>query len=96
MMNSDRLKNTIFFTIEYNGEHYPISTYPNQYYSLMTLISDFLALTNFGLCSGMGSCGTCMVNIKRTFSPVQQYTLACEMQVNDDLSGSIIEISEPL
>jgi hypothetical protein len=93
-MNQDRLKNTIFFTIEYKGQSYRVSTFPNQFYSLMTLISVYLALPNFGICSGMGSCGTCMVNIKQKFSQVQQRMLACGILVNDDLSGSIIEICD--
>jgi hypothetical protein len=89
-----KLKSTILFRIEYKGQNYLVSTYPNQYYSLMTLISDHLTLANFGICSGMGSCGTCIVSIKQKFSSVQQHALACEIPVNDELSGTIIEISE--
>lgn len=91
-MDTDRIKNTIFFTIEYKGQIYPVSTFRNQYYSLMTLIADHLSPTDFGICSGMGSCGTCMITIKRKHSSLEQQALACEVLVNDELSGYIIVV----
>lgn len=51
----------ISLTIIYKGEKYPVQTYPNEYNSLMSLISVHLAIPGFGLCCGMGSCCTCLV-----------------------------------
>jgi succinate dehydrogenase/fumarate reductase-like Fe-S protein len=58
----------------------------------MTLISDHLSLLDFGLCCGMGSCGTCMVRIKEKHSPIERSALACEVQINDDLVNTQITI----
>ena len=55
--------NNIPLTLIYQGENYPMQTYVNEYHSLMNLISDHLAIANFGLCCGMGSCGACLVTI---------------------------------
>ncbi len=60
----------------------------------MTLISDYLAIPGFGLCSGMGSCGTCMVEIIENFSNRKRYGLSCEIQVSDDLANTKIIISD--
>jgi aerobic-type carbon monoxide dehydrogenase small subunit (CoxS/CutS family) len=79
-------KNTILFTLIYKGEEYQVQTRERQYFSLMTLISDYLTIPGFGLCSGMGSCGTCLVDIDGTS------TLACEIPVNDDLANTRIKI----
>lgn len=79
-------KNTIVLTLVLNGEEYQIQTREKQYFSLMTLISDNLSILGFGLCSGMGSCGTCLVEIDG------RYTLACEVPVTDELANSRIII----
>lgn len=88
-------KNTILFTIIYQDIEYPVQTNRSQYYSLMTLISDQLNIPGFGLCSGMGSCGTCMVEIQDNYSSRKRFELSCGIQINDDLSNSRIIISEP-
>lgn len=41
-----------------------------EYHILMVLIADCLLLPGFGLCSSMGICGTCMVEIKENTLPI--------------------------
>jgi hypothetical protein len=48
-------KGNILMTLIYQGDSYIIDTYNNEYYSLMTLISDHLVISCFGLCCGMGA-----------------------------------------
>lgn len=61
---------------------------PNQYHSLMSLISSELNISYFGLCNGMGSCGTCNVLING------QPVMACEVSINFSLDGAKVEIDE--
>ena len=75
------------FTIHYQGEVYQIQTYEGQYPSLMTLISGHLAIMGFGLCSGMGSCGTCLVQIGDSAEARRRPVLACDIALNDDLAN---------
>ena len=91
-MNSD--ETTIIFTLVFLQKEYKVYTYRNEYHSLMILIADRLDLSGFGLCSGMGSCGTCMVEIKEKFSSYSRHTLSCEVQVNDDLANTIIIVAK--
>ena len=81
-------KNTILFTLVYRGEEWPVQTSRNKYPSLMSLISAYLPMVGFGLCSGMGSCGTCVVEIDgmRSFS--------CDVAVNDELANTRIVVAE--
>jgi len=85
---------TILFTLHYAGAAYPIQAMPNEYYSLMTLISDKLAIPGFGLCCGMGSCGTCLVQIANPYSKLKTNVLACDIRVNDDLANVEVIISD--
>lgn len=80
-------KNTIILTLVYKDEEYQVQTREKQYFSLMTLISDYLGIPGFGLCCGMGSCGTCLIEIDGNF------TLACEVPVNDELANTRIKIN---
>lgn len=84
----------ISLTLIYRGETYPVRTYTNEYYSLMTLISEHLAIAGFGLCSGMGSCGTCMVQMGNKYSSTTKHILACGTRVNDGLSNTQITIAD--
>jgi len=93
-MNTE--KNTILFTLVYKNQTCLIQTNRNQYHSLMTLISDHLALTGFGLCCGMGSCGTCVVEISEINSTMKRTTLSCSVQINDELANTIITIASQL
>jgi len=88
-------KNTILFTLIYSDEEYQVQTYRDQYYSLMALISDHLGLLDFGLCSGMGSCGTCLVAIRDKFSNIPRTTLSCDVRIDEELSNTIVTISQP-
>ncbi len=86
-------ENTILFKVTYQGHITEVCTYPNQYYSLMTLISDQLSIPGFGLCCGMGSCGTCLVQISNGYHPATRNVLACDVQVNDELANAVVTIS---
>ncbi|MDB5109340.1 MAG: 2Fe-2S iron-sulfur cluster binding protein [Mucilaginibacter sp.] len=87
-------KYNIPLTLIYQGENYPIQTYVNEYHSLMTLISNHLAVVGFGLCCGMRSCGTCMVEIGNKYSSVTIHVLACDIPINDELSNTEITIPD--
>lgn len=87
-------KNTILLTLNYLGESYQIQTRPGEYHTLMTLISDHLAIPGFGLCCGMGSCGTCVVQISSSGSQIKRSVLACDIEINDALSNSQIDIPD--
>lgn len=80
----------IHFTILIDEAEFKIQTYPHQYQSLMTLISDRFNLADFGLCCGMGSCGTCDVKINGLS------VLACETAIDRSLSKSVIMIDKQL
>jgi hypothetical protein len=87
-------KTPIQLTLIYKGETNRLQTYPNQYHSLMTLISDNLAVPGFGLCSGMGSCGTCVVQISDNFGAVKRNVLACDIHINDSLANACVYIPD--
>ncbi len=89
MVNQNK---NIPLTLLYQGEAYPVRAFDNEYYSLMTLISAHLGIVGFGLCSGMGSCGTCLVEIGTKYSAATRLVLACDIRVNDELSNTQITI----
>lgn len=60
--------------------------HPYRYFSLMSLICNYLVISGFGLCCGMGSCGSCLVEIDG------YRTLSCAIAVNDDLVGAKIKV----
>ena len=88
------VKKDILFTLQHKGETYKVYTHPHQYYSLMTLISDHLGIPGYGICCGMGSCGTCMVEIWEQSAKSGRHTLACDVRVDDDLANAIIIIPD--
>ncbi|MDB5285246.1 MAG: 2Fe-2S iron-sulfur cluster binding protein [Mucilaginibacter sp.] len=51
------------FALIFHNERQIIQVYQNEYYSLMTHICDRLAIPGFGLCCGMGSLRTCIVDL---------------------------------
>lgn len=59
MNNKDQI---LIRIISESGEHL-ISTYRNEYRSLMALIRDKLYPESFGECGGQGRCATCMVKL---------------------------------
>ena len=85
-------KNTIIFKLVYQDKEYQVQTRRDQYHTLMTLIADHLSILDFGLCCGMGSCGTCMVEIIEKYSPIKQCALSCDVQINDALANTTIII----
>jgi aerobic-type carbon monoxide dehydrogenase small subunit (CoxS/CutS family) len=87
-------KNTIILTLIHEGKEYQVQTSKEQYHTLMGLISDHLSLLDFGLCCGMGSCGTCMVEISEKNSAVKQFVLSCEVQISDELANARVNIPE--
>ncbi|WP_420149036.1 hypothetical protein [Spirosoma sp.] len=80
-------KNTILFTLVYQQREVPVQTHRNQYHSLMSLISDYLSVPGFGICSGMGSCGTCVVDIDGVRH------LACDLPISDELANTRVELN---
>ena len=92
LMETD--ENAISLTLVYQDKHYQIQTRTGQYHTLMTLISDHLSILGFGLCCGMGSCGTCMVKINEKHSLIERFALSCEVQISDELANTQITIAE--
>lgn len=89
-------KKMIQLTLVYLGENYRVQIEPGQFHSLMTLISDHLAIPGFGLCCGMGSCGTCLVEIAESQASLKRPVLACGMPVNDELSNTFVFIGDSM
>lgn len=87
-------KHTILLTLHRLGEAHRVQTFKGQYYSLMTLIAYQLPIPGFGLCSGMGSCGTCLVQVTTKHSGVTRSVLACDVQIDDELSNTDIIIPD--
>ena len=83
---------TIIFILIHAGIEYPVYTYRNEHYSLMSLISQYIGLPGFGLCSGMGSCGTCMIEVSDKGGKNRRSTIACDVKVNEDLANTIVLI----
>jgi aerobic-type carbon monoxide dehydrogenase small subunit (CoxS/CutS family) len=92
----DAANNMIMLTLHHCGESTGIKTFQGQYHSLMSLIVDQLAIPGFGLCCGMGSCGTCLVQITDPYSPVKRNVLACAIQVNDELANMDIIVPDKM
>lgn len=53
----------ITINVMVDGEEQVISTFSNEYRSLMALINDRLYSDGFGECGGMGRCGSCLIVI---------------------------------
>ncbi len=83
-------------TLYHLGESQMIQIAPGRYHSLMSLIADQLAIPGFGLCCGMGSCGTCVVQITSAGSNIKRSVLACGILVNDELANMIVLIPDKI
>lgn len=83
-------------TLHHLGESHLIQVTPGQYHSLMSLIVDYLAIPGFGLCCGMGSCGTCLVQITSAGSNIKSSVLACGVLVNDELANKTVLIPDKI
>ncbi|WP_035333300.1 2Fe-2S iron-sulfur cluster-binding protein [Dyadobacter crusticola] len=77
------------FTIVFNGKEYQVQAGENRHFSLMSLISEQLAIPGFGLCSGMGSCGTCIVEMNG------RNALSCSVAIDHSLANAVIRIEQP-
>ncbi|WP_091216659.1 (2Fe-2S)-binding protein [Mucilaginibacter gossypiicola] len=86
--------NKISLILNYRGESHRVQITHGQYHSLMSLIADHLAIPGFGLCCGMGSCGTCVVQIASPYSQAKRNVMACGILVNDELANTIILIPD--
>lgn len=84
----------ILFTLIHKNEEYQVQTARDQYHSLMTLIADYLAIPGFGLCGGMGSCGTCLVEIREKGAMMGRTVLACDVPVDDALANTCVMVSD--
>lgn len=87
-------KKTISFNLVYKDKEYPVQTYYNEHHSLMSLILDHLDILGFGLCSGMGSCGTCMVTICNNGQLEGRNILSCDIPINGELASTNIIIKD--
>lgn len=85
-------KNTIIFTLEYEGTVSLIQTREDQYHSLMCLISDYLDISRFGICYGGGCCKTCGVIIKENCNSQKKFVLSCEVKIDDELANKSVII----
>ena len=67
------IKNFIDFVLKQGDEEIRVKTYPREYADLRMLIKDYLKRDDFGQCTGMGRCATCMVtissNIEQAIAP---------------------------
>ena len=72
-MNSLPEKN-IVVEVSYDGLQYELSTFTNEYRSLMMLIYDRIFTEGFGDCLGMGKCGTCIIEVTRKIQEPTAYT----------------------
>lgn len=77
------------FIVHHDGETRTISTYKNEYNSLMELLSDKLYAEGFGECGGMGRCATCMVSISQSVNALEG------MERNEAATLVKMGISEP-
>lgn len=51
----------ICFTLISDDEVFQVITFQGEYFNLMQLINDKIYIEDFGACTGMGRCGTCLV-----------------------------------
>jgi len=67
-----------------------MQTNKDAYESLMSLISDYLPVSGFGICYGGGCCGTCGVEVREDCSGERKFTLSCEIKIDDELANKRI------
>ena len=85
-------KNTIFFTLNYEGRTYQIQTREDKYDSLMCLLSENFNLNCFGICYGGGCCKTCGVVISEPAAGSRKFILSCEVPIDDEIANKVISI----
>jgi aerobic-type carbon monoxide dehydrogenase small subunit (CoxS/CutS family) len=84
----------ITLTLIFRDERQTIQVYPNEYQSLMTLISDYMAIPGFGLCCGMGSCGTCVVDLCNKYTKNKRSVFSCDIMINDTIANTEVYIPD--
>lgn len=82
----------ISLQLEFEDKQIQIYTDTNTYYSLMELITTHIVIPGFGICSGMGSCGTCMVDICEKNGGAPKYIFSCSERISYELANTIIKI----
>ena len=100
-----QIKNFIDFVLVQGDEEIRVKTYPREYADLRLLIKDYLRRDDFGQCTGMGRCATCMVTISsNTNAALTQNNkllnkesdrlvkLSCQVIINDGLANKSISI----
>jgi 2Fe-2S ferredoxin len=87
------IKNFIDFILVQGDKEIRVKTYPREYADLRMLIKDYLRRDDFGQCTGMGRCATCMVTISSNINPVltQNGRLSNLHQKKDD--GRVVKLS---
>lgn len=84
----------IEFIVVHHGLEVPVVVYQDQYFSLMSLITDKLQVRDFGLCSGMGGCGTCQVSIYHGNGKLKRVALSCQVGIDDVLMNAKIIVPD--
>lgn len=84
----------ITLTLIFRDERQIIQVYPNEYRSLMTLISDYMAIPGFGLCCGMGSCGTCVVDLCNKYTKYKTSVFSCDIMINDTIANTEVYVPD--
>lgn len=85
-------KNTIIFSLCYEGTVSLIQTRNDRYDSLMCLINEYLNISRFGICYGGGSCKTCGVLIKENCKSEKKFILSCEVKIDEELANKSVII----
>jgi len=89
MLNSETY---IEINLVWNGMPTRVRVRPSEFHSLMGLISSKLAIPGFGICNGMGSCGTCYVRIDDEQGRGEMRLLSCAVPVNELLHRKLLSI----
>jgi len=87
------IKNFIDFILVQGDDEIRVKTYPREYPDLRMLIKDYLKRDDFGQCTGMGRCATCMVTISPNASHVltQNVRLSNPRLTKD--TGRVVKLS---
>ena len=66
------IQKDITITIIYGDQEFQLKAYHNEYRNLMMLISDKIYIEEFGQCTAMGRCGTCLVEFLSASNSLSQ------------------------
>lgn len=82
----DFQKDKISITIQVDEINFQITTYKNEYRSLMQLIKDNTFLEDFGECGGVGRCCTCIITI---LSDKNKIPMATGIEINSLVKNNL-------